>query len=251
MQEKRTEIWSCGGGVQSSAIAAMICRGELPRPDMAVMIDTEREKSKVWDYVAKTLKPALQVNGVELHIIKKSEFSTVDLWRNSDCLLPAYTDLGCSEIGKLPTYCSNEWKTRVMQRWATSKGVKRATIWLGISIDEAHRMRFPLGKWQHRYPLIEARHNRHDCRRLTHEMQWPDAPRSSCWMCPNMSHQQWIDMKNDSPEDFKRAVELEKQIRQKDPSIFLHRDGVPLEEVDWSTRQEDLFGGCNSGYCFT
>ena len=40
----RTQIWSSGGGVQSTAIAALICIGELS-PDLSIIVDTERELS--------------------------------------------------------------------------------------------------------------------------------------------------------------------------------------------------------------
>ncbi len=41
----RSLIWSYGGGVQSAAIAVLVLRGELPRPERAVMADTSREAS--------------------------------------------------------------------------------------------------------------------------------------------------------------------------------------------------------------
>ncbi|WP_259474093.1 hypothetical protein, partial [Pseudomonas syringae] len=47
---KRTQIWSSGGGTQSSAIAALICQGELS-PDLSIIVDTEREMSTTWDYM--------------------------------------------------------------------------------------------------------------------------------------------------------------------------------------------------------
>ena len=53
----RTQIWSCGGGVQSTAIAALIIRGHLPTPDLAVIADTERELSTTWEYLEKYTAP--------------------------------------------------------------------------------------------------------------------------------------------------------------------------------------------------
>lgn len=38
-----TQVWSCGGGTQSGAIASLIRLGKLPRPDYAFMTDTGRE----------------------------------------------------------------------------------------------------------------------------------------------------------------------------------------------------------------
>jgi hypothetical protein len=36
-------VWSCGGGTQSAAIAALIVSGQMPVPDLSVIVDTERE----------------------------------------------------------------------------------------------------------------------------------------------------------------------------------------------------------------
>ena len=167
----RTQIWSSGGGVQSTAIGALICMGEL-RPDMAVIVDTERELSTTWDYLDRWVIPALEHVGVTLHRVAKSEYATVDLMRNNDLLIPAFTTQS-GEIGKLPTYCSNEWKQRVMRRWASEQGVKQADIWIGYTIDELRRVTQPIGKWQNRYPLIDRRLSRGNCIPLINCMRWP------------------------------------------------------------------------------
>jgi len=60
---KKPVVWSSGGGVQSSAIAALICQGKLPKPDLAVMADTGREYSPVWDYMNEYVIPDLRKAG--------------------------------------------------------------------------------------------------------------------------------------------------------------------------------------------
>lgn len=61
------EVWSCGGGTQSAAIAALIVTGKLPKPDLAVIVDTEREKETTWRYYTNVLRPELWKLGVMLH----------------------------------------------------------------------------------------------------------------------------------------------------------------------------------------
>lgn len=56
---KRTVIWNSGGGTQSAAIAALIVTGKLPKPDLAVIADTGRERSSTWDYLDRHIAPAL------------------------------------------------------------------------------------------------------------------------------------------------------------------------------------------------
>ena len=245
----RTEIWSCGGGVQSSAIAALIIRGELPKPDLAVIVDTERELSTTWDYLNQHTGPALAEVGVTVHRVKKSDFATVDLYRNDDILIPAFTTES-GDVGKLPTFCSNEWKQRVMRRWATAQGVTAANIWIGISIDEKRRIKTPIGKWEHRYPLIEKKISRGDCIAIVERMGWPTPPRSSCWMCPNHTRADWEWQKENAPDDHQKAVNFEIAMNRIDQDLWLTETGEPIDKADF--KKDDLFQGrCDSGMCFT
>ncbi len=66
-----TAVWSCGGGTDSAAIGAMIVQGTLPKPDLAVIVDTERERSST---------PRLADVGVTIERVPKSAYATVDLW---------------------------------------------------------------------------------------------------------------------------------------------------------------------------
>ena len=75
----KTQIWSSGGGVQSAAIAALIVMGKL-RPDLAIIVDTEREQSTTWKYMDDVITPALATVNFKLTRVKKSEHATVDLY---------------------------------------------------------------------------------------------------------------------------------------------------------------------------
>ena len=246
-----TEIWSSGGGVQSTAIAALICQNEIPPPDLAVIVDTERELSTTWAYLDKWVMPELKKHGVVLYRVKKSRYATVDL--NSpkgDILIPAFTTES-GEIGKLPTYCSTEWKQRVMRRWAVEQGVKQANVWIGFSTDELRRVKQVTGKWQQSYPLISRGLSRNDCMALVERMGWPSPPRSSCWMCPNKSHEEWRWQQQHAPADFNLAVDFEKQIQAQDEDLWLTDVGKPIGGIDFSDDHGDLFTGrCDSGMCF-
>ena len=174
----RIQVWSSGGGTQSAAIAALICKGEL-RPDISVIVDTEREVQQTWDYHDSVIVPALAKVGVTLHRVPKSKYATVDLYGGKDgdaLLIPAFTN----KKGKLPTYCSNEWKSRVVQRFCRDMlpEAEAFTLWLGISRDEFNRMRGEggEGKWTYWHPLIAKMMNRHDCVSLVKSMGWPPPP---------------------------------------------------------------------------
>jgi hypothetical protein len=248
----RTQIWASGGGVQSAAIAALIVQGHL-KPDLAVIVDTEREQSTTWSYMDEVISPALTTVGITLHRVKKGSLATVDLWGGKErdsLLIPAFTNQG-GEPGKLPGYCSNEWKRRVMQRWATKQGVQSADVWLGISVDEMQRLKKTSGKWMDRYPLIERGMNRGECVALVERMGWPTPPRSSCWMCPNHTQVEWREIRDNKPDDWRKAVLFDKYIRIHDAHAYVHSDCVPLDEAELDDANGVLFGhDCVSGQCF-
>jgi hypothetical protein len=247
-------VWSCGGGTQSAAIAALIVRGELPKPDAAVIADTGREASETWRYFDAVLHPQLASAGVNLvrlpHSFEGTGWNTVDLYdRRMMPLIPTFT----SDGGQTRKFCSNEWKARPVERYYRSLGLTGGRIWIGFTIDEWHRARSfdPRAAWNHDYPLIDRRMNRADCLALVERMGWPAPPRSSCWMCPYRSDAEWLRLKRTDPADFDRAIALEREIQAIDADQYLHRAGRPLDTVNLNETQQDLFDSCGSGMCFT
>lgn len=259
MSERQT-VWSYGGGKQSVAIAALIVQGKLPKPDAVVIADTGRERSSTWRYLDDVMRPVLSQIGLDV-VIAPHSLSAIDLWRGEivdgegkeTLLIPAFTTLTKSgKVAKLPTYCSNEWKRRVVMRWLKLQGVYEAELWLGISRDEAHRMKDSDVKWlSHKYPLIDLMISRDDCVRIVREMGWPDAPKSTCKICPHLSDATWLEMQHDDPEDFLEAVQIEREIQKRDPNIFLHRSAKPLDEIDFRFGLTQMFDGCDGGMCWT
>lgn len=250
---ERTQIWNCGGGTQSTAIAALIIAGRLPKPDLAVIADTERERSTTWEYLDRWTTPALAEIGLTIHRVPKSKYATVDLWGGKDgvtLLIPAFTDK-TSEIGKLPAYCSTEWKTRVVRRWATEEhAITAATNWIGFSTDEDRRAKhLGSGKWMRRFPLIELGISRTECYSIVDRMGWPQPPHSSCWMCPNHNDQEWVEVREGG--EMPKTEAFEADIQRRDPHAWLHRTCDPIGSVEFAPRQSTLFGGCESGMCFT
>jgi hypothetical protein len=247
-----TTIWSYGGGTQSVAIAVLILQGRLPKPDAVLIADTGRELSTTWDYMAEVTGPALERIGLPIQIVG-TEYSRYDLMKSGRNLLPAFTTQG-DGIGKLPTYCSNEWKQRPVRRWLRTHGHHDCDVWLGISTDEIERMK-PSGlQWyRHVYPLIElVPTSRAGCVALVEGYGWPTPPKSRCWMCPNQSPGAWQQMKRNQPDEFRQAIGLEKDIQRTDPHLWLHSAAIPLADaVELSEAQHSLFDGCDSGYCMT
>jgi hypothetical protein len=252
-----TQVWSCGGGTQSAAIAVLILCGKLPKPDYALMVDTERELSSTWDYMYGTLIPALEKFGLPMHLVRKSDYATKDLYGGADndtLLLPAYTTSE-GAAGRMPTYCSAEWKRDVAMRYMRKVlNIDQCQQWIGFSTDEMRRIRTPRTLWcQLRYPLIfDVPMNRDTCRKIVEAYGWPTPPRSSCWMCPHHSDKEWAHIKQSYPGDFQKAVELEREFRVIDPFAYLHKLCVPLDEIEFVNEDQQQQGTdeCTSGMCF-
>lgn len=232
----------------------MIVSGDLPKPDYAAIVDTHYEASSTWRYMDEYVYPALKSVGVELVRIPSKKYAKVGLYGGKEkdtLLIPAFTTES-GQVGKLPAYCSNEWKVYTLQRWLREQGEKKANIWIGYSIDEKHRIRVQTGPWKHRWPLIEKRMRRYDSINYVKRMGWPEPPRSACWICPNMGLKERKHQKENEPMDFAKACDFEDQIRSRDEDVWLTEKAIPLREVDFTDDQIDIFEShCPNTGCFT
>lgn len=254
------QVWSCGGGTQSCAIAALIVQGRLPKPDISVIADTGRETKTTWEYLDEVLRPAFATIGLEIHRISAAEWSYYhktghELFNSKGTLqIPAFSDI-TGQVSKFPAYCSSAWKQEPIDRWLRSKGVKKrqAVKWIGFSKNEQIRwVRTTRSKdflaGLIRLPLVhDVPMTREDCLQVVNSLGWPFPPRSRCFDCPNQSDFEWLSL---SPEEFALAVERDKFIRTKDPHAWLHRSCVPLDQVDFSQPEDKFSRPCDSGQCF-
>jgi len=243
-----TTVWSCGGGVQSTAIAVLIVQGKLPKPDYAVMTDVSHEKQATWDYVQKHLRPRLEEAGVRLDIVPTRDYVDTSLLDPGGYVrIPAYKRGEGGEVIKLRTHCSGLWKSTVTRRWMREQGIRKAVNWIGISADEAQRVRTSDLKWvELRYPLVDLGIKREDCLWLISSAEWPRPPRTSCHLCPLQDDSSWLKTKLQYPEDWAIAVAAEKALQQDNPNVYLHRSLVPLEEVEFSMSSKQMVTECET-----
>ncbi len=242
----------------------LVARSKLPKPDIIVIADTGREATSTWEYLERHVQPMLAPLGLRVEIAPH-DLATVDMYgTKGDLLIPAYTNQS-GERGKLPTFCSNEWKQRVVMRYLRSKGVEKCDIWLGFSFDEAERCKPSGTKWFHRvYPLIDGlmepyvpwgigsglAMNRSDCVQLIRDAGMPEPPKSSCLMCPHRRNDQWRDLRDNYPADFAEAVAFDEQMRERDPHVFLHESMMPLAIADLGSQSSPQNDQCGLGFCF-
>lgn len=253
----RADVWSCGGGTQSIAIAALIVQGRLPKPAVSVIVDTGKEKRSTWEYADTVLVPALAAVGVTLHRIATAEWA--NQWgrgyvaKSGQTMLPAFSNQS-GATGKLTNYCSKAWKMEARNRWLSATyGLTKSKrrLWMGYSRDEQRRWAAMMDQPEYRLPLVmDVPMRRAECQQLVVSMGWPPAPRSACYMCPNQHNEEWLETKENRPDEFALAVVADQDLRALDPHAYLHKQCVPLAEVDWTTPQGDFVRSCQSGECF-
>ena len=135
-------------------------------------------------------------------------------------------------------------------------------IWIeqivGISWDERKRAKHPAEAWiEATWPLIERKMTRGDCLGWMARHGYPVPPRSACTICPMRKNTEWRWLRDNDPEGWNEAVAVDRAIRNgmknlKAEEVYLHRDGMPLEDVDLTTAadfHDDLFAGECAGVC--
>ena len=263
------DILSFGGGVQSTAIAVLIAQNKIPKPDLIIFADTGREKFTTFDYMQAYTVPLLQTVGLTIQTLKAQDylspeyFKIVSTTQNGKRIIqiPAFTDNG----GKMPTYCSGHWKVDVIRRYLRQQAIETCTMWLGISKDEARRVRQSSLKWiENFYPLIDGAItqrtnlilNRSDCLKIVEQAGLPPPPKSSCYICPNMSTNEWQAL-SAQEKALAQTIETDMQEAVKDTLTFkpfLHQSYIPISDViDGKYQQQALTleSACTSGFCFT
>jgi hypothetical protein len=244
-------VISLGAGVQSTTMALMAAHGEIgPMPDCAIFADTGWEPKAVYDHL-NWLKSG-NVLPFPVHIVSAGDLRADALTRSNTtgqkfAAIPWHVRSEDGKRGMARRQCTKEYKLRPIQKKVVELlGGKRtrggATLWIGISLDEAIRMKPSRVQYiVNRHPLIEKMMNRFDCLAWLKRHHYPRPPRSACIGCPYNSNARWRSL---SKEELADAVEVDRAIRTQSGfrgEQFAHRDCIPLEEVDFRKKTGDGF----------
>ena len=246
---KRLTVISLGGGVQSSVMALMASEGAFDRvPDCAVFADTHWEPPSLYthlEWLKDRLRFPLYVvdNGRSLREDVKGLTNHSGSTRYVD--IPVYLKGRDGEgdgIGR--RQCTDNYKIRpIRKKIREMLGLRRrqrvpsgvgVELWLGISTDEAIRVKTSRDRWiANRYPLIEAGMSRRDCSDWWAARYDRPLERSACVACPFQSRQRWVETKRRWPELFAEAVQIDASLRgglafAKEP--YLHPTRMPLAQ---------------------
>lgn len=293
----RLRVLSLGAGVQSTTLALMAAHGEVsPMPDCAIFADTGWEPKAVYDHLAWLMSP--NVLPFPVHIVSAGDLRADILagargerWASipafTRAVIPAGAELPVHDddengnpvvgshivrteragVGMIRRQCTSEYKIAPIRRKVRellgiagrrSPSAPVAEQWIGISLDEALRMKPSFETWQiNRWPLIEMGMTRHDCLRWLERRGYPLPPKSACIGCPFHSDAHWRQMRNHDPEAWADAVAVDRTIRTGFRGIrgdlYLHRSAMPLAEADLSTAadhgQLDLWPNECVGMC--
>lgn len=275
MTNPTMRVISLGAGVQSSTMALMAAKGEIaPMPDCAIFSDTQWEQKRVYSHL-EWLKSVLPFpvhtttgGNIRDHIITATKPKAEG---GRFASVPFYSVIhaanGHYQKGKGRRQCTREFKLEpLIQKQRELLGVPKGQrvpkgivveVWIGISTDEAHRMNKPQKSWQvNRYPLIDMEMSRLDCLNWLKRNGYPRAPKSSCIGCPFHNDSFWVDMRDNDPEAWADAIEVDNAIRAKGTLRsmaglqYMHSSCIPLGDVVFrQDYQPNLFGNDCLGMC--
>lgn len=261
---------SLGAGTQSSALLMLALRGELPDDypplDAAIFADTGDEPQAVYDYLAILARECSRY-GVPLYTVHGADGTPLSEWatsreRKADNLgVPAFIDHG-DRIGMARRKCTGRFKIvpikrQVRELLGGKTHGKKALQLIGMSFDEADRMKpSDVGYIEHAWPLVDMRWRRQQSIDYLHRIGMPQPPRSACVYCPYRSNAEWRWLRDNDPAGWDHAVKVDHELREAnryweaearrtgrklgayDGDLYVHRQMVPLNEVDLSTEED-------------
>lgn len=265
---KPLRVLSLGAGVQSTTLALMAARGEIEAPDCAIFADTGWEPKAVYEHLDR-LEAALPfpLYRVSAGNIRDGIIARRNTTGGRYHSIPWFQISPSGQKGMGRRQCTSEYKLLPIRRKLRDLlgavprqriPVDTVTVMIGISTDEASRMKPSRDKWiKNVWPLIDLGISRNGCLKWLEKNGWT-APKSACVGCPFHSNAMWRDLKDNHPEEWADAVEVDRALRLGNnrgikATEYMHRDCVPLDEVDLSTWEErgqpDLFNMECEGMC--
>lgn len=282
---------SLGAGLQSSTIVEMVVEGLLSKPDLVIFADTGDEPQYVYNQVD-YLDKRLQTIGLRVTIVNNSNM-VEDLYTPGRrfVALPVFSLFRTQIKGfgltsenlrkvRLKRQCTREYKIQPIEKCIREKLLelnlaKRTTdnrifvdkgtqveAWLGISLDEAERIKPSRVKFiEFVYPLINLHYTKDDCADWLIYNNLPIPQKSSCIRCPFHNNAYYLNMKTTRPDEWERVVNFDHDLRNgrlrlKESTkgeLFMHQNCIPLEQVKFSSipSSQQPFEFCDEGYCWT
>ena len=258
--------------MQSSTLALMVACGHVtPMPVCAIFADTQDEPDGVYQYLD-WLKLQLPF---PVHTVSRGSLSEEALKVRGPSKLsgkfylkhniPVFILSPDGKSGLMSRQCTQDFKIDIIRKklrhLKKENGWLGITQWIGISSDEARRMKQSRDHWiSNRWPLIEMNLSRSACVSWLKSHGHPIPPRSACRYCPYHDDNYWMELKSMQPVEFEKAVVFEREYQVAFSQAtalrgtpFLHRSCIALDQVDFEsskkTNQGELFTADCTGMC--
>jgi len=211
----RLRALSLGAGVQSTTVLLLSLDGTLPPFDVNVFADTQDEPRDVYLHLERLHAVA------DIAVVTAGRLSaTVD---STFVPVPLFQGRG---MGR--RQCTYQFKLRpIRHHLRTFK--QDVDLSVCISTDEYLRAKDSGLKWcKNVHPLLELGWSRQDCETYLADNWTHPVPRSACVYCPYKSNGDWLDLRDNHPQDWAAAVAFDDAAR---PFGYVHRSRVPLSEA--------------------
>ncbi len=234
-------------------------------PDAAIFADTGWEPRAVYDHLAWLSSPnvlpfpvyRVSLGNIRSDLLANARGETVG---KRSATPPLFTPGQDGREAMLSRQCTDAYKVEpigkklreligLVPRQRAPKSVA-VELWIGISVDEAHRAKPSRVPWiERRFPLLDLVMRRWDCRQWLNRNGYPDPLKSSCVGCPYHSAEQWRAL---PPDELADAIAVDEAVRnglrRTHGPLYLHRSLRPLAEIDFDA-EPDLFGEECEGMC--
>ena len=257
---KEYHVLNLGAGVQSTTLYLLDERlghgGDL-RFDVAIFADTQAEPKSVYRHLA--WLRSLDGPVIDLTTAGNLEADLLAglnaTGQSVDVTIPCFLGFEGSKEALSSRQCTHQYKIDpILKAIRSFFGLRRRQRFpkdikvfqhFGITTDEVRRMgairkRFESIRWaEPRFPLIDRGWSRRGCAEWLRSRVPHTVPKSACVFCPFRDDRGWAEMKRDEPEEFARAVVVDKALRREGMTMirgqqrWLHRSCIPLEMVDF------------------
>ena len=221
----RVTYLALGAGTQSSALYLMATHRDerVPAVDVAIFADTGDEPGEVYDQLDKLVEYGRRHGGPPIEVVGIGK-SLSKLMRTHFVPIPAFTLLS-GRRGMLKRQCTTEMKINPINRYVRGAllGLRpgqraaqgdRALGLKGFTTEEIVRVKPSLEAWLDiAHPLIDAGMNRWDCRQMLRRAGLGEFVKSACVFCPYRGDREWIRMREETPEEFAAACDVDDAIR--------------------------------------
>ena len=266
-------IVSLGGGVQSTVLALLSAKtGVLPTADAALFADTGSEHAHTYEHLEWlreeiTEFPVLTVGsgrrlGEDVLAGVNEQGHGRQRYGRPYYSIPVYA--GDGRFAGRRT-CTAQYKIRPLRRGirrhvlglSPGQHIPAGTVveqWLGITLDEAHRMKPDRGPgWlRTEWPLITmVGWTRQACADWFAEA-YPGRVlrRSACTFCPFQSASQWTALRREGGKAWQEAIAIDDRLKLPDGTEgYLHPARVPLREAVTTGAVDDGWGNECEGVC--